>query len=530
MSKVKSMCNRIGIVDLFAGPGGLGEGFSAFQTPDGMHPFSIEISVEKDPAAHATLLLRSFLRKFQDGFPAQYYAYLNGRGSEPDWSTLYPYEWEMANSEAQCLELGSQKVSRILSSRISKIREKYNHRTILIGGPPCQAYSVARRPKNVNMSAHILKKDRRIFLYQEYIKVLRKLEPMAFIMENVKGMLSFSLGKDMIFDKVEHGLVSAAGKDGYRLLALGQEESMLDIGTNQDLRNYVVCMENHGIPQTRHRVIIVGIRSDIAKGVDSNGILSLPFFDKQVRVKDVIETMPRLRSGLARNDDVVEWKKTVISASCMMREKSRFLPASFRKEFEDELKRTCEILSDKPPTKRMSTRGTSIPKSCPNELREWLLDSELRRLPNNETRSHMTKDLARYLFAAVFGRITGKSPRAWEFPTFLAPKHRNWKSGDFADRFRVQVATKPATTVISHIAKDGHYFIHPDPSQCRSFTVREAARLQTFPDNYLFKGSRTEQYTQVGNAVPPFLAYQIAKSLWNVLEGGARKKRRKSKG
>lgn len=524
------MRNRIGIVDLFAGPGGLGEGFSAFRTPDGIHPFSIEISVEKDRAAHATLLLRSFLRKFQDRFPAEYYAYLNGRCSEPNWSDLYPREWEAATSEAQCLELGTRKVSRILSLRIGEIKKKYNRRTILIGGPPCQAYSVAHRPRNVNISANILKKDRRIFLYKEYIKVLKKLEPMAFIMENVKGMLSFSLGKDMIFDKVEYGLGSAVGRGGYRLFALGQEEDMPDIGTNQDLRNYVVCMENYGIPQTRHRVIIVGIRSDIAKSVDSSDILSLPCFDKQVRVKDVVETMPRLRSGLTRNDDVEEWKKTVISVSDMMRKKAGSLPTSFRKEFEDEIKRTYEIFLGNPPTKRVSTRGTRIPKSCPNELREWLLDSELRRLPNNETRSHMTKDLARYLFAAVFGRVTGKSPRAWEFPTFLAPEHKNWKSGDFADRFRVQVAIKPATTVISHIAKDGHYFIHPDPSQCRSLTVREAARLQTFPDNYLFKGSRTEQYTQVGNAVPPFLAYQIAKSLWNVLEGGATKKRRKSKG
>ena len=151
------------------------------------------------------------------------------------------------------------------------------------------------------------------------------------------------------------------------------------------------------------------------------------------------------------------------------------------------------------------------------------LDERLKGVCNHTTRSHIVEDLHRYLFASCFARTKGNSPVLKFFPDALLPKHKNAKmaskqdSGIFADRFRVQLEDRPSKTITSHISKDGHYYIHYDPLQCRSLTVREAARLQTFPDNYFFCGPRTAQYIQVGNAVPPLLSQQIAEKVYKIL-------------
>lgn len=513
---------RYAIVDLFAGPGGLAEGFSSIRDRSGNNPFEVVLSVEKEVSAHKTLLLRSFLRQFDDSFPKEYYAFLNGRIEEPDWASLYPKEWSAAQSEALNLELGSQAAAVVMDKHIERIRKKYGGNVILIGGPPCQAYSLVGRARNKGITGYKASEDHRHFLYREYIRILDKLRPAIFVMENVKGMLSSSVDGERIFDQVLDDLTSV-GKGAYELLPVTpgtQASTLLSANAHRPSRDYVVRAEDLGLPQARHRVIVVGVRKDISDlACEENlqsGLLSASV--QPVAVREVLRGIPKLRSGLSDMDDGPEvWVKTVVGIAKGMGELKIPLPENATNTLQRYARQIARKLTRK--TLGRSSRGqASFRSSCPPALKKWLHDMRLERLPNHESRSHMTSDLRRYFYAALFAKITGRSPKAGDFPAALAPDHKSWSSGKFADRFRVQLWNEPATTVTSHISKDGHYFIHPDPAQCRSLTVREAARLQTFPDNYLFKGNRTQQYVQVGNAVPPFLARKIAEALFGMLE------------
>lgn len=513
------MSKSIGVVDLFAGPGGLAEGFASFTDENGNHPFKICISIEKESSAHSTLLLRSFLRKFEGGYPAEYYAFLNREIiDEPVWNQIYPKQWQEACEEAKCMELGKQETTEFVTCKINTIKQEFGTNTIVIGGPPCQAYSLVGRARNAGNLDYVPQEDHRHFLYKEYVAVLNKLEPAAFIMENVKGMLSSAIKGDRVFLQVMADLSSAAGEGSYKLFALSPKGLRRIAENDPEPSDFIVRTEEHGVPQARHRVIIVGIRIDVADRLPNDFKLKISNSGKVVTVHDVIGNMPKLRSGLSKRVDTPEAWLEVVSQSVQT-----ILPMlsnyseSEKSEFKSILENcVIELALDELPPRSSSRFKRPVNKSCPEKLRDWLSDSELQHLPNNETRGHMETDLARYIFAAAFGKVFKRSPKASEYPQELAPNHKNWESGKFADRFRVQIAERPSTTITSHISKDGHYFIHPDPQQCRSLTVREAARLQTFPDNYYFKGNRTQQYVQVGNAVPPFFAVQIAEAIWDV--------------
>lgn len=514
------MQTEFAIVDLFAGPGGLAEGFSSIRGKDRSRPFRIALSVEKEKAAFETLRLRSFLRQFSGSLPVEYHHFLNGKISEPDWSSLYPEQWTRACHETLKVELGSRGSQALVDARLARISSEHEGNVILIGGPPCQAYSLVGRARNRGVKGYEASKDHRHFLYKEYIRILERLMPAVFVMENVKGMLSSAVDGARVFDQVLDDLAAVDG-GAYRLVALSPRSVQLfpDWYVRPVASDFIVRSEEHGIPQSRHRVIVVGMRRDLACAQELFGSGLLSTSEESVCVKDILSGMPRLRGGLSDVEDSDEnWRREVSRVMKYVTRLRTGLPDEQQCLFRALGKKTAENVSKS--TGRRHRNGgayAGVGSSCPAELKRWLVDRQLVRFANNETRGHMVADLGRYFFAALYGKVAKVSPKASDFPHELAPDHRNWRTGKFADRFRVQLWDAPATTVTSHISKDGHYFIHPDPAQCRSLTVREAARLQTFPDNYFFKGNRTEQFVQVGNAVPPFLAYKIANALWKLL-------------
>jgi DNA (cytosine-5)-methyltransferase 1 len=529
----------IPVIDLFAGPGGLGEGFSSFLDEDGNRKFDIKLSIEKDKHAHETLRLRSFLRLFKnDDIPELYYTYVKENNPKNQKKILeqikldYPTEWTEAENEAWLFELPFElEVKRkggktytigytpeqieerhqIIDERITaSLSGQLNF--VLIGGPPCQAFSLVGRSRNKGIS----NKDHRIHLYKEYLRIIAKHHPAVFVMENVKGLLSSEVKGEKVFDLMKSDLKNPQSIfpdipcPKYKLYSFVNKPDGIDengFPYYYDDRKFLIKAEKYSIPQKRHRVILLGIREDISCS-------DFPTLEKhsEIVLKSIIQNLAVLRSGINRkivgknekmnniyqsiDNTQSNWEIAILKA---LEKLQKVFP-----------KRDLKWILDFP-----KTQGANYIEFDLNEIdnplyEKWYKDERLGGIINHETRMHLEEDLCRYLFSAIWLKEKGNFPKLRDYPEWLLPEHKNAKEEKFADRFRTQKPKEPATTITSHISKDGHYFIHYDPKQCRSLTVREAARVQTFPDNYLFCGPRTQQYHQVGNAVPPYLAFQIA--------------------
>lgn len=513
---MKADTSFIPVIDLFAGPGGLGEGFSSV-TADGKRPFKTVLSVECDPYAYETLLLRAFLRAFKyqgKATPRQYFWHIENPKSytRSELFSEFEVEAQAATTEACRATLGEAEGDQQVWRRLKQLRDRGIDlsRSIVIGGPPCQAYSLvgrSRRSRTVKSGEYVDSNDGRHTLYLQYLKLLEEIKPCAFVMENVQGILSSKYEGRLIFPQIINDLKAA----GYELHGLGQPKDAEAKLFATDHSHFLLAAEKYGVPQQRSRVIVVGTRSDI-EGI---AIKALPTVKKLKTVKEAIGDLPKLRSGLSKGDCRTDWNKAVRSSSMKIIDE-------LQEHGTDIEVLLHEIANPKSRIGGKDGRGGGI-----IDFRRP--DASVVKIYNHETRGHIEGDLCRYLFYSSWAKTTGNnllSPKLSDLPKALLPKHKNLEKAKksnqrnaiqkvaFLDRFRVQVANKPATTITSHISKDGHYYIHYDPRQCRSLTVREAARLQTFPDDYIFCGPRTEQYKQVGNAVPPQLASLIALELW----------------
>jgi len=508
--------DSIPVIDLFAGPGGLGEGFSSILGDYGQRRFDVRLSIEKDAVAHRTLSLRALYRAMRDTHvPDCYYDYVTGKISREELFAHpeVPPEARHAALEARCAELGgtpNQEVDNWIEAALDGASE-----WVLIGGPPCQAYSMAGRSRMRPGDPKKFESDARHLLYEQYLRILHDFGPTVFVMENVKGILTSRLGGSLIFDRILSDLQSPGNGHHYEI------RSFVTDGTNLTPLDYLIESEAFGLPQARHRVILFGIRSDWAsKGahvLNEAGRFVLKPAPSLVTVDEALAGMPPLRSRLSREDDS---HSTWLSALRDAKQALKGWRHPDRQEIED------KMIGAYAQAQNHESYGSSFVEcdqdlsGMPQSLRAWLGDPRVGGVLQHETRKHMRSDLGRYLFAACYAEMKERSLKVPDFPPKLLPLHGNVydESVPFLDRFRVQLRDKPSTTIVSHIAKDGHYYIHHDPAQCRSLTVREAARLQTFPDNYYFEGSRTHQYWQVGNAVPPYLARQIGEIVLDFLD------------
>jgi DNA (cytosine-5)-methyltransferase 1 len=580
----------IPLIDIFAGPGGLSEGFSRYESSD--LKFEVALSIEKDPIACETLRIRSFFRMFPRGkAPSAYYRYIKGDRSALAEITVMP-EWRAATDHVRNWTLGQTPPREVHAGIRSALGE--SDKWVLLGGPPCQAYSLVGRSRMTGagrkdgIESELVKtkkelefaKDHRHTLYRQYLQILAIQQPPIFVMENVKGILSARLPSvvqgrtardghaaeiryvpafaQILRDledpceaiKSEHGFpelkllkkIYSPTNQGYRIYPFVRDDretgDLFEKASERHGSDFVIRSERFGIPQSRHRVILLGIRQD----QDTVAPDFLHPHNAPVTVRQIIGDMPRVRSGVSGRGMISRSLPAKSEGSHWCKCITTVVSSIDGREMPEEVTRLMQSVSARTSSK-LDRGGAYIEvdsesKLTPRELSEFIRDKKLGGVIQHEARTHMQSDLVRYLYMASYASAFGESPRLESWPEELLPKHRNVldnikskrggtaTSGEklgFNDRFRVQLWDRPSTTITSHISKDGHYFIHPDYRQCRSLTVREAARLQTFPDNYFFSGNRTQQFVQVGNAVPPYLAFQLA----NVVSGLFRKVQKK---
>ena len=396
---------------MFAGAGGLSEGFRR------LNDFEILTHVEMDKAAATTLTTRE----------AYYYLKENNQ-----LSTYYQYLLGEINREDFYKKIPENIKERVINEEISdKTRDSIYQRIdalkgdalidVILGGPPCQAYSLVGRARDKNG----MKDDPRNYLFKQYFSFVKKYRPKVLVFENVSGLSSAKNGQ--IFKEIQNDLKDIGYRFEYRLLNSA----------------------DYDVPQKRKRIILIGWSNQINGG-------KYPEFERlcsgtKLTIRQLFEDLPELKAG--------------------------------------------ECYS---PQKR----------GCNNELLKTLhINDGFPYLTWHVTRRHNSRDLEIYRRCVELKMTENKQLYYNSLPNELKT---HAKENIFLDRYKVVPYDDVSHTVVAHISKDGHYYIHPSKEQNRSISVREAARIQTFPDDFYFEKSRTDAFKQIGNAVPPLMAEVIA--------------------
>ena len=392
-------------IDLFAGCGGLSEGF------------------------------------YRQGFKALAHVEINHYACETLRKRMLYYGYNNVDKEVIEHDITSPDI-------LDKINEAVAGRDvdIIIGGPPCQAYSSAGRVRDKEG----MEKDARNYLFESYVKVLEYFKPKIFVFENVTGILSATANGKKVFPKV----VAALGKE-YKIV--------------KDPDTILFNTANYGVPQIRKRIILMGVRKDI------NEIEANDLYNNVIKTHYDPEMPENERKGLKRFVDVQQ------------------------------------ALGDLPkvyPGEDASSDKYDYP--CNNDFLKQIGKKGEYPLYDHICRNHNDVDRERFRVMIEnhwsFGELRRQRPD-------LEHAHARL----FDNSYVVQWWNLPSKTIIAHLHKDGFQFIHPDLDQARTFTVREAARIQSFPDDFEFAGSRGEKYKQIGNAVPCLFAEALAKAIKKVL-------------
>ncbi|GGD54740.1 restriction endonuclease subunit M [Emticicia aquatilis] len=401
----------LNFIDLFAGASGMSEGF----IKAGFNPVS---HIEMDAEACQTIKTRAAYHYLKSVDKLDFYhQYTKGEISKNELYKLVPDE--ILNTVIN-VEINDDTISGIFKT-IKKSKKEID---LIIGGPPCQAYSLLGRHQDN------IENDPRNKLYIQYGRFLKEFKPKAFVFENVPGLLSANKGQHFT------DLKAYFKKIGY------------------EVHSSTMIASDFGVLQARKRIIIIGWQKDNDLGFPEFEKIITPF-----RVNDVLQDLPKLKPG--------DGFKSVNYTS----DKNEYL-----EKFE---LRNCVDFVTQHISRPHNPRDLEIYKTA---IQKWNKNKERLKYP----------DLSDHL-----------------------KTHKNETS--FTDRYKVVDGNGFSHTVVAHIAKDGHYYIHPDIKQCRSISVREAARLQSFPDDFYFEGSRSAAFKQIGNAVPPLMAFAIATKIKELL-------------